>query len=92
MTILLAIHRLKDFDEWFEIFKANPPPDVGRWRVVRGVDDPNRAHVIGEFEPAQVDEVKRFLESDKMQEAFRKVNEMSTAPLEFVWLEDVAPK
>jgi len=26
MPILVAIHRLKDFDEWIKLFKTNPPP------------------------------------------------------------------
>jgi len=91
MPIFVAIHRLKDFDEWLNVFKANPPPKVGRWRLTRGVDDPNRVHVVGEVEPSDVKEVKAFLASDRMQEAFRRVNAMSTAPVEFVLLEEVEP-
>ena len=91
MPIFVAIHRLKDFDEWLKVFKANPPPKVGRWRLTRGVDDPNRVHLIGEVEPSDVKEVKAFLASDRMQEVFRRVNAMSTAPVEFVLLEEVEP-
>jgi hypothetical protein len=55
MPVVVAVHRLKNFDEWFKLFKADPPPKVGRWRVLRGADDRNRAHVVGEMamnEPA----------------------------------------
>ena len=91
MLVCLAIHRLKDFDAWFEVFKSNPPPAVGRWRVLRGSDDPNRVHVVGELAASQVDEIKKFLASDKMQAVFDEVNAMSTVPLEFVWLDEVTP-
>jgi hypothetical protein len=91
MPTFVAIHRLKDFDEWLKVFKANPPPKVGRWRLTRGVDDPNRVHLVGEVEPSDVKEVKAFLASDRMQEVFRRVNAMSTAPVEFVLLEEVEP-
>jgi hypothetical protein len=47
MPAVVVIHRLKNFDAWFTQFKANPPPKVGRWRVMRGADDRNRAHVVG---------------------------------------------
>ena len=39
MPALVAIHRLKDFDEWMKVFKSNPPPQIGRWRLLRGTDD-----------------------------------------------------
>jgi hypothetical protein len=91
MPIFVAIHHLKDFDEWLKLFKANPPPKVGRWRLARGVDEPNRVHLIGEVKPSEVEEVKNFLASDRMQEVFRRVNAMSTAPVEFVLLEEVEP-
>jgi hypothetical protein len=91
MPICVAVHHLKDFDAWFEVFKSNPPPSVGRWRVLRGSNDPNRVHVVGEFEASQVDEIKSFLASDKMQAVFNEVDAMSTEPLEFVWLDDVTP-
>ncbi len=91
MPVLVAIHRLNDFDAWFEVFSANPPPKIGRWRVARGTEDPNRVHVVAEMEPSEVDQVKSFIASDEMQGVFNKVNEMSTAPIEFVWLDDITP-
>ena len=42
MPVVLIVHRLKNFDEWFKLFKADPPPKVGRWRLLRGTDDRNR--------------------------------------------------
>ena len=59
--------------------------------MLRGTEDPNRVYVIGEMEASEVDGVKEFFGSDKMQTAFEQVNDMSTAPLEFVWLDDVTP-
>jgi hypothetical protein len=91
MPIFVAIHHLKDFDEWLKVYEANPPPKVGRWRLTRGVDDRNRVHVVGEVKPSDVNAVKTFLGSDRMQEVFRRVNAMSTAPVEFVLLEEVEP-
>ena len=26
MPTVVVVHRLKNFDEWIKIFKANPPP------------------------------------------------------------------
>jgi hypothetical protein len=49
MSAVVVIHRLKNFDEWFKQFKANPPPKLGHWRVLRGIEDRNRAHVVGEL-------------------------------------------
>ena len=89
MPVLVADHQLKDFDAWFEMFSANPPPKIGRWRVLRVLDDPNRVRVVAEVEPSEVDDVKRFIGSAEMQGVFAKVNEMSTAPMEFIWLDDV---
>ena len=43
-----ADHHLKDFDAWFKVFTDNPPPQVGQWMLVRGIDDPNRVHVVGQ--------------------------------------------
>ncbi len=91
MPILVCEHHLKDFDEWFKIFSANPPPKTGRWRVARGTDDPNRVHVVAELDASEVDEIKSFIASDEMQAVFSKVNEMSTAPLQFIWLDEVTP-
>jgi hypothetical protein len=90
MAVVVVIHRLKNFDEWFKQFKANPPPKVGRWRVLRGSEDRNRAHVVGELAAAEVQAVKDFLKSPHMQEVFRNVNAMSTAPVEIVWLDEVS--
>ena len=91
MPILVTVHRLKDFDEWIDLFKTNPPPQIGRWRLTRGVDDRNRVHVVAEVQPSEVRGVKDFLESERMKDVFRRVNAMSTAPLEFIWLEEVTP-
>jgi len=91
MAIVVADHHLKDFDAWFELYKANPPPDIGRWRVARGIDDPNRVHVVGVMEASEVGAVKDHLASETMQEAFVQVNELSTTPIVFSWFEDVTP-
>jgi hypothetical protein len=47
--------------------------------------------VVAELEPSEVQQFKAFLESERMQEVFRRVNAMSRAPIEFIWLEQVAP-
>lgn len=91
MPIIAVDHHLKDFDAWFEIFSSNPPPDIGKWRLIRGVDDPNRVRVVGEVAASEVEDVKEFMNSEKMQNVFNQVNEMSTIPLEFVWFDEVAP-
>jgi hypothetical protein len=90
MPILVAIHRLKNFDEWFKVFKSNPPPKVGHWRVARGSEDRNRVHVVAELKASEVKEVKDFMQSKHMQDVFKQVNDMSTAPLEIIWLEELA--
>ena len=28
MPVVVAVHRLRNFDEWFKLFKSNPPPKV----------------------------------------------------------------
>ena len=91
MATLVIIHHLKDVDEWIKLFKANPPPQVGRWRLLRGTDDRNRVHVVGEVAASEVSAVKKFVASDRMKDVFQRVNAMSTAPLEFVWLEELTP-
>lgn len=91
MPIFVAVHRLKDFDEWIKLFKTNPPPPVGRWRLARGIDDRNRVHVVGEVGAAEVKDIKDFLNSQRMQDVFKRVNAMSTAPVEFIWLEELKP-
>ena len=91
MPVVVVIHRLKNFDEWIKIFKADPPPKVGRWRPLRGTEDRNRVHVVGDVAASEVKTVKEFLGSQHMQDVFKRVNEMSTAPLEFVWLEELTP-
>ena len=89
MPMLVVDHHLKDFDAWFDLFSNNRPPDIGRWRVVRGVDDPNRVRVVAEVEPSEVDAIKQFVASAEMQSTFEKVNAMSTAPMDFVWFDEV---
>jgi len=39
----------------------------------------------------EVKAVKDFIGSQHMQDVFKRVNAMSTAPLEFIWLEELAP-
>lgn len=89
MPMLVADHHLKDYDDWFKMFSANPPPKIGRWRIMRGVDDPNRVRVVAEVTPAEVDGVKQFVASPEMQGVFEKVNAMSTSPIDFVWFDEV---
>jgi hypothetical protein len=91
MPVTVAIHRLKNFDEWIKIFKENPPPPVGRWRLLRGTDDRNRVHLVGELAASEIQTVKDFLASERMQDVFKRVNAMSTAPIEFVWLDELTP-
>ena len=33
MPVVAVVHHLKNFDEWFKLFKADPPPKIGRWRI-----------------------------------------------------------
>ncbi len=89
MPVFIADHRLKDFDEWIGLFRSNPPPPVGHWRLTRSTDDPNRVLVIGDVAASDVETVKAFLGSDRMQAVFRQVAAMSTAPIEFLTLEEV---
>ena len=91
MPVVVVVHHLKNFDEWIKIFEADPPPKVGRWRLLRGSDDRNRVHVVGDVAASEVKAVKEFLRSQHMQDVFKRVNAMSTTPLEFVWLEELAP-
>jgi len=90
MHVVVAVHRLKDFDEWFKLFKSNPPPKVGRWRVLRGSEDRNRVHVVAELASSEVQDVKDFIRSKHMQNVFKQVNDMSTAPVELIWLEELS--
>ena len=91
MAIFVADHNLKDFDAWFEVFSANPPPDIGSWRLIRGIDDPNRVQVIGEMTGDEVADVREFLGSERMQKVFVAVNEMSISPVTFTWFDEVTP-
>jgi hypothetical protein len=91
MAEVVVVHRLKNFEEWFKTFTSNPPPKIGRWRLLRGTEDRNRAHVVGEIAASEVKAVKDFLASQHMQDVFKTVNAMSTAPLEVVWLDEMAP-
>jgi hypothetical protein len=91
MPVVVVVHRLKNFDEWLKVFKADPPPKIGRWRLLRGSDDRNRIHVVGEVTASDVNAVKDWIKSQHMQDVFKRVNAMSTAPLEFIWLEELAP-
>ncbi len=91
MPVVVFDHRLKDFDQWITLFSANPPPPIGRWRLARGIDDPNRVHVVGEMEPSEVAGVKEFFASDKMRAVLGEADGMSTTPIETIWLEDITP-
>ena len=89
MPTLVADHHVKDFDAWLEIFNANPPPELGSWRVIRGIDDPTRVQVVSELDASEVAGIKEFIASEKMQAVFRQVNQMSTQPMEIIWLDEV---
>lgn len=89
MPTIVVDHHLEDFDSWFKVFQSNPPPDFGQWRVARGIDDPNRVHVIGVLDDSEVDALKEHFSSENMKQVFAQVNAGSTKPLEFIWLEDV---
>ena len=91
MPLLVADHHLKNFDDWLKLFASNPPPPLGKWRLLRGADDPNRVYVIGEVEDSEVDGVNEWASSEQMQNIFGQVNEMSESPLEIVWVNDVTP-
>ena len=91
MPVVVVVHRLKNFDEWLKVFKADPPPKIGRWRLLHGSDDRNRVHVVGEMAASEVTTVKDWIKSQHMQDVFKRVNAMSTVPLEFTWLEELSP-
>jgi hypothetical protein len=38
---------------------------------------------------SEVDAVKEFFSSEKMSTVLRQANEMSTTPMELIWLDDV---
>lgn len=92
MPTIVVDHHLKEFDAWLEIFVQNPPPQVGKWRLMRGVDDPDRVQVIGEANASEVDEINAFMDSDHMKDVFARVAESSTRPLEFTWFDEVKPE
>jgi hypothetical protein len=39
----------------------------------------------------EVKDAQDFVNSQRMQDVFRRVNEMSTVPVEFIWVEEVTP-
>jgi hypothetical protein len=90
MPVLVAVHRLKNFDDWLKLFKSNPPPKLGRWRVLRGSEDRSRVHVVAELASSEVQDVKDFMQSKQMQNVFKQVNDISTVPMEIIWLEEVS--
>ncbi len=53
------------------------------------MEDPNRVHVVAELTALEAKELKKFIQSEQMQDVFKQVNDISTAPIEFIWLEDV---
>lgn len=89
MPIVVIDHKLKDFDAWFALFSANPPPQIGTWRMVRGSEDRNRVHVVGEMDASEVDAVKAFFASEIMAARLNEVNAMANAPLEWIWFDEV---
>ena len=95
MPVVVVVHRLANFDEWLELFielfKANPSPKVGRWRVFRGMKDRNRVHVVGEVASSELKAVEDFLGSQYVRDVFKRVNALSTTPPENLWLEELAP-
>ncbi len=44
---------------------------------------------MAELSASEAKEIKDFIQSKHMQDVFKQVNEISTAPVEFVWLEEV---
>jgi hypothetical protein len=58
--------------------------------LLRGSDDRNRVHVVGEVAASEVKAVKDFIASQHMQDVFKRVNAMS-APQEIIWLEEITP-
>jgi hypothetical protein len=47
--------------------------------------------LFGEVAASEVKAVKDWIKSQHMQDVFKRVNAISTAPLEFIWLEELAP-
>src|SRR5260370_31682378 len=90
MSGVVVVHRLKNFDEWLKVFKADPPPKIGRWRLLRGSDDRNRIHVVGEVAESEVTAVKDWVKSPHMQDVFKRVNAMSPVPLEVTCLDELS--
>ena len=91
MPVVVVVYRLTNFDEWLELFKANPPPKVGHWRVVRGMHDRNRVHVVGEVAASELKAVQDFFGSEHMRDVFKRVNAISTTPPKILWLEELTP-
>jgi hypothetical protein len=54
------------------------------------MDDRNRVHLVAELQSSEVMQVFDFIDSDHLRDVFKRVNAMSTAPLEFIWLEEQA--
>jgi hypothetical protein len=79
----------KNFDEWFKSFYAIPHQKL----VVGGFSaaaNRNRVYVVAELASSEVKDVKDFIQSKHMQDVFKQVNDMSTAPMEFIWLEELS--
>jgi hypothetical protein len=47
--------------------------------------------VVGEMDASEVEDVKKFFESEKMRTVLGQADEMSTTPIERIWLEDITP-
>ena len=89
MAVMIADHQLNNFDEWITLFRANPPPSIGTWRLLRSADDPNRVYVIGEVRDSDVADINAFFQSDRMAAVLDEANAMSARPMDIVWLNDV---
>ena len=91
MPVMIGDHHLNNFEEWFPLFLENPPPPIGKWRLLRGADDPNRVYVIGEVSETEVSEINAYFETDKMKAVLAKANDMSRRPMEILWMNEVKP-
>ena len=91
MAVFIGDHQLKNVDDWFALFKDNPPPPHGTWRILQSNDDPNRIWVIGEVADGDVAAVEQWAASDHMTDVFAQVNAMSTRDLQIAWATDKTP-
>ena len=50
MPIVVVVHRLKNFDDWFKLFKADPPPKVGRGDCYAAVTTATEYTLLGRWQ------------------------------------------